>query len=82
MASLEWMEIYRSDTPEALAAEIVMLRQQATLYTQQSVGDKSYAKDLLMVQNRLQAAIRVRNERANRYRNPYIGTPDFSNGVG
>ncbi len=82
MASLEWMEIYRSYTSADIDTEITMLRSQATLYTQQSAGEKSYAKDLVMVQNRLQAAVRVRNERNNRYRNPSTGVPDFSNGFG
>ena len=81
MASLEWMEIYRTYSSAELDAEVTLLKGQATLYTSQTVGEKSYAKDLIMVQNRLQAAIRVRNERSNRYRNPSVGTPDFSSGV-
>ena len=81
MASLEWMEIYRSYSPEELDTEITMLKAQATLYTSQSIGEKSHTKDLVMVQNRLQAAIRVRNERVNLYSNPSYGVADFSNGV-
>lgn len=81
MASLEWMEIYRTYTPAELDAEITALKGQATLYTSQTMGEKSYAKDLVMVQNRLQAAVRVRNERNHRYSNPAYGVPDFSSGV-
>jgi hypothetical protein len=81
MASLEWMEIYRTYSPAELDAEIIALKGQATLYTSQTMGEKSYAKDLVMVQNRLQAAVRVRNERSSRYTNPSYGVPDFSSGV-
>ena len=65
MASPEWMEIYRSYSPADLAAAIVTLRSQATLYSQQAMGNKSYSKDLAEVKNRLHAATRVTNERAN-----------------
>jgi hypothetical protein len=76
------MEIYRSYSPEELDGEITMLKSQATLYTTQTQGEKSYTKALDIIQNRLQAAIRVRNERSNRYSNPSSAVPDFSNGIG
>jgi len=80
MASTEWMEIYRQYSGEELQAEITLLKQQATLYTSQSVGEKSHTKDLMLVTNRLHAATRVRNEW--RFRgSPNYAVPDFSNGI-
>lgn len=78
--SNDWIEIYRDYTPEELDAEIAKLKQEATLYTAQNIGDKGYQKSLEMVQNRLHAAIRVRSERraAAGGRNPSWGVPDFS----
>lgn len=72
------MEIYRDYTPEELDTEISRLKQEATLYTAQNFGEKGYQKSLDEVRNRLHAAIRVRNERRNRGRNPDWGVPDFS----
>jgi hypothetical protein len=80
MASNEWMEIYRSYSNEELEKEITMLKEQATLYTSQAIGDKQYTKALDVVQNRLHAAIRVRNERRN-INKPAWAVPDFSQGV-
>ncbi len=65
MSSTRWQEIYRSYDADELAAEITRLKTQATLYTQQTFGDKSYTKDLVQIEERLHAAIRVRNERRN-----------------
>jgi len=77
--SNDWIEIYRDYTPEELDAEIAKLKQEATLYTAQSIGDKGYQKSLEMVQNRLHAAIRVRSERRQLGgQNPSWGIPDFS----
>jgi hypothetical protein len=79
MASSEWMEIYRAYTPEEIETEITSLKNQATLYTQQTSGEKSYTKDLRLVQDRLQAAIRIRNERTIGARRPSVAVTDFSN---
>ncbi len=79
MASSEWMEIYRAYTPEEIENEITNLKREATLYTQQTSGEKSYTKELRLVQDRLQAAIRVRNERTIGARRPSVAMPDFSN---
>ena len=57
------IEIYRDYSGEELDTEILKLKQEATLYTAQNIGDNGYQKSLEMVQNRLHAAIRVRNER-------------------
>jgi hypothetical protein len=75
--SNDWMEIYRDYEPVELDAEIAKLKQEATVYTAQNIGDKGYQKSLEMVQNRLHAAIRVRNER-RQTQNPSWGVPDFS----
>ncbi|MEI6715735.1 MAG: hypothetical protein WCO60_18435 [Verrucomicrobiota bacterium] len=77
MSSIRWQEIYRSYTSEELETEITNLKKQATLYTAQTFGDKSYTKDLANVEERLHAAIRVRNERRNPNDLGYI-VPDFS----
>jgi len=75
------MEIYRSYSGIELANEITLLKKQATLYTAQTLGDKSHTKDLQLVTNRLHAATRVRNE--VRFRGaPNFAAPDFSNGIG
>ena len=80
MASTDWMEIYRDYSGEELDAEITRLKKEATLYTAQGNGEKSYQKSLDEVRNRLHAAIRVRNERRNAGGiNPSWGVPDFSN---
>lgn len=77
--SNDWIEIYRDYSGEELDAEITKLKQEATLYTAQNIGDKGYQKSLEMVQNRLHAAIRVRNERRQSGgQNPGWGVPDFS----
>lgn len=78
--SNDWIEIYRDYSGEELEGEITKLKQEATLYTAQNVGDKGYQKSLEMVQNRLHAAIRVRSERrqASGGQNPSWGVPDFS----
>jgi len=76
MSSNRWQEIYRSYTGEELEAEIAEMKKQATFYTAQSFGDKSYQKDLANVEERLHAGIRVRNER--RFSNlSNVGIPDF-----
>jgi hypothetical protein len=77
MASTDWIEIYRDYTGDELDAEIVRLKNEATLYTAQNIGEKGYTKSLDEVRNRLHAAIRVRNERRQSGR-PSWGVPDFS----
>lgn len=82
MASSEWMEIYRAYTPAEIENEITNLKREATLYTQQTSGEKSYTKELRLVQDRLQAAIRVRNEHTIGARRPSVAIPDFSQNFG
>ena len=76
MSSNRWQEIYRTYTAEELEAEIAEMKKQATFYTAQSFGDKTYQKDLTNVEERLHAGIRVRNER--RFSDvSNVGIPDF-----
>jgi hypothetical protein len=80
MAAENWMEIYRSyDAPE-LAEEITQLKKdlRGSLSAQGS-GSVSHQRDTAMLESRLQAATRVKNERANRNKgNGMKGTVNFS----
>jgi hypothetical protein len=40
MASPEWLEIFRSYTPEALAQQVTDLKKQVSVFTSQKVGSK------------------------------------------
>jgi hypothetical protein len=59
MAASDWVEIYQAYSDEELRKEIVDLKKLAVPFTGQTVGSKSYEKDLREVRDRLQAAIRV-----------------------
>ena len=61
-----------------LEAEIVLLKQQATLFTAQSMGNDTYTKDLRLVTDRLHAAVRVRSEAGLRGNRGRTGVMDFS----
>lgn len=60
---LGWMAIYRDFTCEELRCEIQTLRKQAGGYVSQSVGSKSFSKDLRASMKQLQAAQREYNRR-------------------
>jgi hypothetical protein len=77
MASPEWLEIFRSYSPEALAAQVEELKKQVSVFTSQQVGSKSYTKDLGELRGQLSAAIRIQNERANPGQAGF-GITDFS----
>lgn len=64
MASPEWLEIFRSYTPDELAAHITTLKGEISVYASQGHGDKNYTKDLAELRSQLSSAIRVQNERA------------------
>jgi len=73
MASQEWIEIYRSYSGDELDDEIDSLKQQLSIFSSQSVGSKSFTRDLETLKNRLHAATRVKKE---------MGQPDVgSSGV-
>ena len=82
MAAENWMEIYRSYTPEELAEEITQLKKDVRgSFAQQGTGSVNHSRDLNMLENRLQAATRVQNERANRNGgNPSKGQVSFGRG--
>lgn len=77
MANPEWAAIFRNFTPDELAAQITELKKQISVYSAQSVGNKSYTKDLAELRGQLSAAYLVQQERSNR-RDPGYGVTDFS----
>lgn len=82
MASPEWLEIFRSYTPDELTAHITQLKSEISVYTSQGHGDKNYTKDLAELRSQLSSAIRVQNERAAkaRGRGGCVTQVDFSGG--
>ena len=79
MAAENWMEIYRSYTGEELGEEIVQLKKDVRgAFSAQGSGSVSHSRDLSQLEARLQAAVRVQNERANRNGgNPSKGQVSF-----
>lgn len=65
MASPEWLEIFRSYTPEELTAHITALKKEISVYAAQQVGSKSYTKDLAELRSQLSSAVRVQSERSS-----------------
>lgn len=85
MAAENWMEIYRSYTGEELAEEITSLKKDVRgAFSAQGSGGVNHQRDLGQLEARLQAAVRVQNERAHRNTgggpNPMKGRVDFSRG--
>jgi hypothetical protein len=79
MSYINWTEIYGDYSDDQLAEEIAKLKKQVDAYTSQSVGGKSYTKDVRLVQDQLQGAIRVKNSR--RGTESFTGIADFSKGI-
>jgi hypothetical protein len=77
MAAKDWAEIYDSYNAAELDAEIAALKKQKSVFSQQTVGGKSFTKDLRLLQDQLQAAIRVKNLR-NADEGVFDGRVDFS----
>lgn len=85
MASQDWIEIYRSYTDDELAEELNDLKKQlksAGGITGQGSGSVNYSRDLLHLQGRLHACVRVRGERSSSSFGPkangHWGVADFS----
>ena len=80
MAAAQWMEIYRSYTSEELVAEMSELREDLSgAYQSQSSGSTSHQRNLGECRDRLQAATRVRDERAGKWdSDKRHGQADFS----
>lgn len=74
------MEVYRSYTSEDLAEELTQLRKDVKgSFASQGSGSTQHSRDLQELRDRLQAATRVQNERANRGGgNSHKGRVDFS----
>lgn len=65
MAASQWMEIYRSYTAEELAVEVAEARADLKgAYAAAATGSTSHERNIPELVDRLQAATRVRNERA------------------
>jgi hypothetical protein len=79
MAAENWMEIYRSYETAELAEEIAQLKKDLRgAFTAQGSGSVNHQRDTAMLEARLQAATRVKNERAARGTgNGMKGTVDF-----
>lgn len=64
MAAEQWMEIYRSYGGEELASEITTLQKDLSGgFRSQGSGSVQHERDLQELRDRLQAAVRVKNER-------------------
>ena len=64
MAASDWIEIYSTYTDEQLVAEQTELRKMAAPFSSQTIGSKSYTKDIREVRDRLQAIVRVRKNKS------------------
>ena len=65
MAAEAWMEIYRAYTSDELNAEIVQLKKDVRgSFSGQGHGGTSHQRDLQELRDRLQAAVRVSNEKS------------------
>lgn len=82
MAAEQWMEIYRSYEAADLTAEIASLQKDLKGgFSSQGSGSVNHSRDLNDLRDRLAAATRVKNERANRGAgNQHRGVVDFSRG--
>jgi len=79
MAFSDWMEIYRTYSSEELDEEVAQLKKDLKgSYSGQGVGAVNFQRDLSMLQSRLQAIARIRNEQANAI-NSGVGQVDFGN---
>jgi len=67
MGAESWMEIYRSYEAAELTEEIAQLKKDLRgALSAQGVGSVNHQRDVNMLESRLQAATRVKNERAAR----------------
>lgn len=75
---------YRSLSTEALLEKQAALEAQDTIYSSQSLGTRSFTRDLRLVNEQLNAIAYVLRERAPVTQptgepNEFVGTVDFSN---
>lgn len=74
---IEWVETFRSWTAEELAAHIVSLKGQLSIFSSQGVGSKSFTRDLAELRTQLSAATRAMTEK-NQTNVGSSGVTDFS----
>lgn len=67
MADGSWLLIYRSYSTDDLSTEHDNLIGQLTTLSSQTVGNKSFTRDLRELKNRLEAVVFVMNERGLPY---------------
>ena len=78
MAAEQWMEIYRSYEPDELNAEIVQLKKDVRgSFASQGHGGTQHSRDLAELRDRLNAAVRVSNEKS-KGGSWKVGQVDFS----
>lgn len=79
MANADWIMIFRSFTTEELAAKRTELISQMSVFASQSIGSKSFSKDLRELRDQLASLTFVQKERSlPTGTNPSIGVTDFS----
>lgn len=86
MAYTDHLLSYRMESTEDLLAEKVAIKAQRTIFSQQSMGSKSLARDLRLLEERLQAVNYVLRERgyvvpefdSGRPKSTMVGSVDFS----
>ena len=78
MASPEWLEIYATYSDAELVAEVAALKRQNSIFSSQTVGSKSFTRDLQELKNKLSSAIRVQTERGQSANNKNWSVTDFS----
>lgn len=77
MSNGSWNLIYRGYSSEDLLAERDNLRSQLSIFATQSVGSKSFTRDLRELRDRLEACQFVVNERGQLVKHSEV-TVDFS----
>jgi hypothetical protein len=64
MTSQEWLEWYRNEyTADELQDEVDSLKEQLSIFASQSVGSKSFTRDLEALKQRCNAASRAKLEK-------------------
>lgn len=79
MSDGDWLAIYRTYDSASLQARIDALKAEISVYASQSIGQKSYEKNLQELKLQLSAAIRAQQERRFASNSQiYEGTVDFT----
>ena len=79
VSNADWNQIFRSYTTEELIAHRDSLKSQITIFSQQSIGSKSFTRDLKELRDQLSSAVFVLAERSRPAgQNLGVGITDFS----